>query len=398
LTTILIEILRPAVIIFSQLVGRFKSTPLHKKDSESDTNSAIQPDLSVLNCRVRLIRQEKNNSSFDVLDVQIVGSIRARDPISSEAHHTMTRISITDITDGTVRAKAVQAQVKQWQMEDSPVFVYNAELGRLPNGLTTLPDWISVARLRVDWLLFPRRGKRSLRFSTSMLSGQSCEELASAMCTFTYENPAFGYIDLQENVHRTKTLAIALAFAVSAADNKLFDCELAVIKDWARANFLDGAVSSEERKLERALDETITFFRDGNKLDNYKICKEIVEIAPAAQRYDILELCLRVAQANGVVAAEELGLLKKLANWLEVDTEKFRAMMERVLPVGMHEVEDTEVILGVTSDMSEEQTRQRLNREYRKWNARVTNFDPGIRSQADYMLNLIAEARSERIG
>jgi hypothetical protein len=54
----------------------------------------------------------------------------------------------------------------------------------------------------------------------------------------------------------------------------------------------------------------IAFFRGGNKLDSSKICDEIVGIAPAAQRYDILELCLYVAQSKGSVTAEELNLLK----------------------------------------------------------------------------------------
>ena len=87
-----------------------------------------------------------------------------------------------------------------------------------------------------------------------------------------------------------------------------------------------------------------------------------------------------------------------MASWLEVDTNRFHTMMEKILPVGMHEVEDVEVILGVTSDMSKDETRQHLNKEYRKWNARVTNFDSEIQTQADHMLNLIAEARSEYIG
>jgi hypothetical protein len=73
-------------------------------------------------------------------------------------------------------------------------------------------------------------------------------------------------------------------------------------------------------------------------------------------------------------------------------------MMGKILPASMHEVEDVEVILGVTTDMSKDETRQHLNQEYRKWNARVTNFDPEIQTQADHMLNLITKVRSEYIG
>jgi preprotein translocase subunit Sec63 len=61
----------------------------------------------------------------------------------------------------------------------------------------------------------------------------------------------------------------------------------------------------------------------------------------------------------------------------------------------MHEVRDMETILGISSDMSKEKVRKHLNKEYSKWNSRVTNADPDIQSQADQMLKLIAEARSQ---
>jgi len=118
---------------------------------------------------------------------------------------------------------------------------------------------------------------------------------------------------------------------------------------------------------------------------------------PLADRYDVLDLCLNVAKANGSVVAEELAALKNLASWLEVDADRFRAMMEKTLPVSMHQVKDAEVTLGVTSDMSERETLQRLNKEYCKWNSRVTSSDPQVQAQADQMLKLIAEARVEYI-
>ncbi|GAG30423.1 unnamed protein product [marine sediment metagenome] len=90
--------------------------------------------------------------------------------------------------------------------------------------------------------------------------------------------------------------------------------------------------------------------------------------------------------------------MKNLATWLNLDMNRFRCITERILPANMHEIKDAEVILGVTSDMSKEAARRHLNEEYRKWNARVTNSDPAIQTQADHMLKFIANARSEYIG
>lgn len=359
--------------------------------SNQITESSALPDLRELNCRVQLTKQEEGECVFDAFTVQIGGTIHA----PGDMHYTTLQILITDVTDEAHDAKPVHSRLKQWQLQDSPIFCYNADLGRLPQQDTVLSDWTDVAQLHLDWLIFPQKGKRNLQCTTSILSRRNGQELASATCAFTYDNPEFGYIDVQENVQRTKTLAVALAFAVSAADRKLYNCEVELIKSWARSNLDFSQASDKARhKLEKALNRTVAFFSDGNQLDTYKTCKEIVEIVPLSERYDILDLCLHVAQANGVASSEEMALLKNLADWLEVDTNRFREMVEKILPVGMHEARDQEVILGVSADMSKEKTRQQLNKEYNKWNSRVTNPDPEIQHQADQMLKLIAEARA----
>ena len=384
----------PALVSSARLVKHFKFPIFRKAVANQKRENSVGTDLQALNCRVRLTKQQKEESVFDVFTVEICGSIHA----PGDMHSAIVRILIMDVTDGISKARPVRSRVEQRQVWGSPAFCYEAELGRIPDADITISDWMAVARLRLDWLKFPRKGKRNVQFATSILSGRNGEELAHATYTIAYENSAFGYIDLQENIRQAKTLAVALAFAVSAADGKLYNCEIETIKSWAGANIdFSKASNNTKHKLEKALNRTAEFFCDGNQLDVHRVCKEIAEFAPLAVRYDILDLCLHVAGANGVVTAEELGLLKNLADWLEVDTDRFREMMGKILPVGMHEVKDLELMLGLSSDMSRNETRQRLNREYRKWNARVTNSDPEIRMQADSMLDFIAKARTEYV-
>jgi len=375
--------------------GKIKSRLLRQAEPDRFQESSPPIDMRVLNCRIQWTKLEEENSVCDAFSLEICGSIHA----PGDMCDTTLQISILDVTDGSPDAKVVQSRLPQWSSQDGPdpsAFYYRARLGKLPHRVTTLSDWTAIAQIRFDWLLFPRKGKRQLQFTMSILSAENNQELARAQCEFACENPAFGYMNLQENIERTNILAVALAFAVSAADNKLYDCEVELIKNWARDNILENSASDkDERKLDKALEKTIAFFRCGNKLDTYDICDEIVGIAPVAQRYDILELCLYVAQSKGSVTAEELTFLKNMASWLEVDSDRFRIMMEKILPVDMHEVRDVETILGITSDMSKERVRKHLNKEYGKWNSRVTNADPDIQTQADQMLKLIAEARSQ---
>jgi len=383
------------VTTLSRLINRIRPAILPGAVSNQNVDQPPQPDMEILNCRVELTKQKKENHVSDVFAVEICGSFHA----PSDTHYTSLKISIMDVTDGVSKAVPVHAQIKQWQMRDSPAFCYYADLGKLPQQDTVLSDWTAVAQVNLDWLTFPHKGKRNLQFHTSILSRESGEDIACAECNFIYENTEFGYIDLQENVSRTKALAVPVAFAVSAADRKMHRREIDLIKNWVKSN-IDLSQASDEvmRQLEKALDKTIVFFRDGNQANIFKICKDLVKIAPLAQRYDILELCLYVAQADGLASVEELAILKNLANWLEVDADKFRAMMEKILPASMHEVRDTEVILGVTSDMDKERSRRQLNKEYIKWHSRVTNSDPHIRAQADQMLMMIADARSQYVG
>ncbi len=262
--------------------------------------------------------------------------------------------------------------------------------------MTVLSDWTNVAYLRLDWLLFPRIGSRVLQFDISIVSAENKGKIASTQYIYEHDNKYFGYNDLQENIERSKTLAVAMAFSICAADGNLRDEEVDIIKKWARENMSNSQTTDVTRqKLDKALEETVNFFRTGNLLNTSDICMEIAEIVPVSNRYEILEFCLHAAKAKGAVPSEVLKIIKDIAGWLEINGEKFRNMMEKTIPIEMLDTADVETILGVTSDMSGEKARAHLNKEYAKWNSRVTNSDPKIQSQADQMLKLIAEARSQ---
>ncbi len=441
LIPILIILFAPAIIIiwsllqstnFFNWIKRLKPSLILKRESNLGYKiiPLAKPDLGILNCRARTKEKNNVNSNIGVFTIEICGSIHCADT----PHKAAVQITIMDITDGCSplsrgqacpcggrgrfqsqlrwpKAKPVHTSIKQWQKKNSPIFYYTAEIGSLTDKITRLFDWTAVAQIHLDWLIFPRKGKRNLQFHVSIIStnnpakqgliqaASSGQELASAKSTLFYENSEFGYVDLQDNIQRSRILSIPLAFAVSAADKKIFNSELQIIKDWAidKINF---AHTSNEAKhqFETALNRTITFFRNGNQIDIYGICKEIVNITPFAERCDTLELCMRVARAKGSVSTEELNILRNLTNWLNIDNDRFRAMMEKNIPVNIYHVKDAETILGVSPDMNKETTRKQLNQEYIKWNSRVISSNPEVQAQADQMLKLIAEARSEYVG
>jgi len=151
----LIGVLKSAADTLFHLIADLKFTTLSKVGFNPGATLSSRVDSRALNCRVQLTKQEKDDVVFDTFTVKISGSIHA----PSDMHYTTLQISIADVTNGIHRAEPVHGSVKKWQMQDSPVFYYSCDLGKLPNADSTLSDWITVAHINLDWLVLPRKGE-----------------------------------------------------------------------------------------------------------------------------------------------------------------------------------------------------------------------------------------------
>ncbi len=366
-----------------------------RRDADGPADVYTPVDPTVLNTRVRIGRQADGDSWRSTLIVEICGTIEAPD----DDHEVRLQVSLSDVTDASVPPLPVVNRPKNGPLQTSSLFSHQSGMGKLCHKTTLLSDWTVVAQLSPEWFVLPRQGSRRLQSDVAILSQARGQRLASARCITSFENVEVGYLDIEDNIQRAKTLAVGLAFSVAAADNELPESEVLVIEGWVRTNFGASQASAAARsELDRAMQKTAAFFRRGGRLNLDEICREIVEIAPMVGRIEIMDLCLRVAGAKGQVTSSEMLLLKQLAACLVIDRARLRTMVEKILPVHMHASQDTEIILGLTEEMSQEQARQQLNREYAKWSSRVISSDPAIRKQADQMLNLIANARTQFVG
>lgn len=368
-----------------------------KEQPEPDAPEVVykEVDSNVLNGRARIGRQPKGDDWQSVLIVDLCGTIEAPD----EGHEVGLEVALADVTDDKNNPSPALNRPKHGSIYGMTPFVYKTGIGKLCHQTTVLEDWTSVAQISPEWFVLPRQGARQLQYSIAVVSLATGDRLAETTCTASYESIETGYLDVEDNIQRAKTLAVGLAFSVGAANGTLNEPEVDIIYGWVKTNFgSSDASEGAQLELERALRKTATFFVRGGHLNLPEICGEIVEIAPMVGRLDIMDLCLRVAAAKGQVTKAELTLLKDLAEWLRIERERLRAMVEKILPVSMHQTHDAEMILGVTAEMSKDEARHQLNREYAKWSSRVISSDPGIRKQADQMLNLIADARTQYVG
>jgi len=367
---------------------------LQRPEPEAPAGFGQPVDLSKFHCQARIGREGSGDSWRSVLVVDICGTIHA----PAEGQEINVRVELSDVTDRENEPLPVLDRPKSGPLNTSSHFFHQGDMGRLCHRTTVLQDWTMVAQLSPACFVLPRRGQRLLKYTTAIVSRATGEQLAGASCLGTYENTETGYLDIEDDIQRVKTLAVGLAFSIGTANGQLLDPEVNVIGAWVKTNFSSTGVSDEARaELDQALQKTTAFFRRGGALNVAQICREIFQIAPLAGRLDILDLCLRVAAAKGQVTAAELKLLKEVAEGLQIERERLRAMVAKILPVEMHQTKDAEMILGITSAMSKDEARHQLNHEYAKWSSRVISSDPAIRRQADQMIRLIADARTEYV-
>lgn len=379
----------------SDIRDRLKAQPAKESDSGTWNDSYAPVDLAMLNGRARIGRQPQGDYWQTVIIVEICGTIQAPD----EDHPVDLEIAIADVSDGSHPPVPALNRPKHGSIQNAGPFLYRTEMGKLCHRTSVLEDWTAVAQLSPEWFVLGRSGHRHLKYSLSVVSRSTGDPLASATCVAPYENIEVGYLDVEDNIERARTLAVGLAFSVAIADEALSDPGVGVIHDWVTNHF--GAAEAGQAakgELERALQKTATFFQRGGRLNLPNICTEIAEIAPMVGRLEILNLCLSVAHAKGQVTAIELNALKDLSDGMQIDPDRFRTMVDKALPIGMHDRHDPEMILGITKEMDPDDAKRQLNRQYAKWSSRVISSDPAIRKQADQMLKLIADARTQYVG
>ena len=387
--------MRRCAVLFDRAIYHFRLRTNLRRATESSTARhcvPVQPDAPgqhSLDCSMAV---EANPGGEPVFTLKIRGRICT----DQAGRRVYLRAKFDDVTDSPGRAAPVYITPAQAGMPPSKQFEYVCDLGRLNSDRTEISSWMSVGRISPAQMVFGRRGKRLLRLRGSVLCYETRGELAACTCQFQYDNNEYGYLDLAENGQRSNALAVTLAFSLSAADGRMYKCEIDKIKQWAHSNIGDESSKSTRRQLHRALRKTIGFFKTGHKIDAAALAAQLAQIAPAAQRYDIVEMCLNVVGSKGFVSPGQIEMLKKLSRRLDIEPDRFRDMLQRLAPADTHQVKDMELIFGLSTQMTREQARETLNNEYRKWNARVTCMDPTVQNQAEQMLQLIAEARGRQ--
>ena len=334
-------------------------------------------------------------------------SVKIRGPIILPQNmlNVVFSLSLWDVSRGSEpdKRKPVLCSLPELQLKGSQMFLWtNIQQMTYAHGI--LNDWTEILFIPIDYITFPAKGNRELYFDLSITPlGQADNTANRALFSFMYVNKSFGYVDGIKIRIKAEELGLKYAAAVSAIDGAIDSEEQTVIRNWmdTRIDSLPEDMRAETtRSLSRALMVAERLSASIKPGDIELLCEDMVEDYPISsfpkgELYDIVELCMKVAAADGIASPEELRLVDRIAFLLRVDMDRFRTMSEKILPVNIHSKKDVASILGLKGEWPAKQKKKHLREQYREWSARVTHSDAKVRDQADEMLRLIAEERAK---
>ena len=345
--------------------------------SNSTSSSPYSPSLAEpFEIRVSFVKKTLCDTSLWVFDVKMRGSITV--PVAGAV---TTYLTAEDVTDS--ETKPIVSVHKELQYRDTTFFGVEGSLN-LPHRESILQDWATVMVVPVDLLVFPSKGIRKIRFTYTLSNSYK------ATYTKQYKNSEQGYEDMERDKKLVAEGTVLLALYISAIDNEIHSSEQQMILDWIDKQ-------SYKKELKAEFDSEMEKLTQGDKRDPVPLCKILRERATLAARYSIVELCFQIMSADNVLSEEESELINKLASDLAIPLDKYQAIKEKHLAI--HEisnidVDNIDVVLGITANMAVDKMKVHLRKLYQKWNALTGHEDSSIRAKADKMVDLISQKRS----
>ena len=383
------------IIIFLVIVGLFNSANDASKNSgtnsypNNDDNTFTNRQFSISSKKVTESLSNENIEKYEFIKVFINGIIN----VPYDGYNTEINVFMFDVTDG--KKDLILCSLDSMQYKDSTMFYYSRAMKMPYKG--TVVDMMEFIRVPSVFLQFPKSGRRDIKISVEVIGqGRVLESATNTLSHYVVEK---GYLEKSENQKKLEETAIKMGLLVGSIDGSLDAVEGKIIKEWVSKRLYRFSDSNQEKEKQRLNEYVRIGHREAlsGSLSIHSLLMDIDDYADEMEKYEIYELCLKVARADETATSEELELLKDIAQLLKLNPQKIQAMTEKELPVMMHEASalTDEVKIGITSSMSSQEKKKHIMTEYRKWNRRVSNKDPQIREQAEEMIKIIAELRKK---
>ena len=320
-------------------------------------------------------------------------------------------ISLFDVSDGEDNMSPVLSLVEQFQEPSTTAYNVTAELGRIgPN--QGFFKWVEVGRVLPLFVQSPFSGSRKIKAVCRIVEADAVDNIRLGYSSLedrdlvwlsTHEieldQIAKGYEEALEERKECMSLSVKLGMSVAMADGSLDDAEGKVIKDW-----MQKAVTPYSDKVQRELKNLLnsTMKEAYAQLQKNEFSKSIVverfnEIDDDARKLEAMELCYEVMAADGLADPEEIKVLHRLGDTLEVDVSELEKIRDlKMMSLSSEIGTDDASLLVIDPEWSEDQIQKHLRNEFRKWNGRLNDLPEGDdRDHAQKMLDLIGKERSK---
>ena len=104
---------------------------------------------------------------------------------------------------------------------------------------------------------------------------------------------------------------------------------------------------------------------------------------------------MKIVAADGVVEDAELRVLQLIVKLLNIPPELDKELRDRHLRLHMFKETNLSQAIDVPLGMNPEEEKELLNKEYKKWRARVNHSDANVRQEAETRLSEITRRRKE---
>ncbi len=319
--------------------------------------------------------------------------------------------SVFDETDEEI--EPVLSPIELFQEPETVVYQFSSEIGQVDPEMGFV-SWSRIGAVFPDLLEPPYGGRRKLVAILRLVDINNMPDIAygfvdpnhpgvlwQTALRFEYSFDEKGYREAAEHRDQAKALSIQIGMAVAMADGSLDHSEGVVLKDWITKAI--SPYSGEKREsLKTLYNESMTRAYDvGQKgeLSLSNLTEQLNEIAEKSVRYETIELCFDVMAADGVMDAEEVRVIRLVAEALDLDFDEIEKMRDQKivgLDTDLSHQASIEEILGISPDWDKEHIKRHLRTEFQKWNNRLSALAEGEeRDNAQRMLDMVAEARKK---
>ena len=147
---------------------------------------------------------------------------------------------------------------------------------------------------------------------------------------------------------------LVLASYIIKADGRAMHSEMELTRGMLRQNFGEAAVSQGNDILKKLFDEQKRQGWNRFKSTVRDCCQQVNRNMDYAQRLQLLNFLVMIAQADGHVDATEVTALKECAQWLGMAASE----VDTMLNLGHDDLESAYKVLGVSPDASDDEVKK----------------------------------------